>query len=55
MRWLIEAIWRQLTDRKVHCRICGVELGYVVRNGHTDWVCATDSPTGSIYPITPQG
>jgi len=38
--WVIEYAWRLLTDKKVRCRQCSAFIGYVCREGHTDWVCA---------------
>lgn len=39
--WIVEYVWRRLTDRKVHCRRCGAFIGYVGRVGHQNWLCPT--------------
>lgn len=37
--WLIEYAYRLFTDKKVRCQRCGTFIGYVVRDGHTAWLC----------------
>lgn len=49
--WILHYLYRRLTDRKVYCNICGVNMGYVYRHGHTSWACAACSETGYVTDI----
>lgn len=36
---------------EVRCVECGVSLGYVVEDGHREWLCATCSGEGRVTAV----
>lgn len=44
-------LFRRLTDRKVHCRNCGAELGYVWLFGHKRWEHVECPPTQPVRAV----
>jgi hypothetical protein len=53
LNWLADhsGLFRRLTDRKVHCELCGAFVGYVWLRGHRVWHCAACSPFHEPTPV----
>lgn len=49
---MIRRLLNKILYRRVYCRNCGCEVGYVHRSGHRLWLCPDCSEGGQPQPLS---